>query len=70
MREGVAGHDYGIGADQAILMPKPYRVPIDADAEAWNTSITAIVGYVQEHVGRGPARDLHRQLRLAIEEYR
>ncbi|HEU5086842.1 MAG TPA: PP2C family protein-serine/threonine phosphatase, partial [Roseiflexaceae bacterium] len=60
-----------LGVERASAVWDELALPLhDAGAEVWNASVAAIVGYVQEHVGRGPARDLHRQLRLAIEEYR
>jgi hypothetical protein len=33
IRQGRSGHDCGL--DTAVAMPKPYEVPIAADAEAW-----------------------------------
>jgi sigma-B regulation protein RsbU (phosphoserine phosphatase) len=50
---------------QAIARPEP-----DAGTEEWGNQIGAIVAYTQEQFGRGPARELNRQLRLALEEYR
>jgi sigma-B regulation protein RsbU (phosphoserine phosphatase) len=42
----------------------------DAGSEAWATAIGTIVAFAQEQFGRGLARELNRQLRLALEEYR
>lgn len=41
----------------------------DAPKAAWAEQLPALVGLVQSQFGRGLARELHGQLRLAIEEY-
>jgi sigma-B regulation protein RsbU (phosphoserine phosphatase) len=49
----------------AALLPEP-----SAPAEAWAEALPGLVGAVHERFGRGLARELHGQLRLALEEYR
>lgn len=49
----------------ALALPAP-----DTDATTWIEYVPEIIREVQSRFGRGLARELHAQLRLALEEYR
>ncbi len=55
----------------AALFWDDHLAPLaDADAETWIASLPEIMKQAQAHLGRGLARELNQQLRLALEDYR
>jgi sigma-B regulation protein RsbU (phosphoserine phosphatase) len=60
-----------LGAGQAPLFWDEYLAPLaEANAEAWIGGLPEIMKQAQARIGRGLARELNQQLRLALEDYR
>jgi sigma-B regulation protein RsbU (phosphoserine phosphatase) len=60
-----------LGAGPAALFWDDKLAPLaEADAEAWIAALPEIMKQAQAHLGRGLARELNQQLRLALEDYR
>ena len=60
-----------LGAESAALLWDAHLMPLaDANAEAWIADLPEIMKHAQAHLGRGLARELNQQLRLALEDYR
>lgn len=60
-----------LGSDRAELIWSTLALPsADAPIAAWDDILPLIVRIVQSQFGRGLARELNGQLRLALEEYR
>jgi sigma-B regulation protein RsbU (phosphoserine phosphatase) len=63
--EDVLGAERAEGVWSSLVLPGADEPP-----EAWDEALPAIVRAVQAQFGRGLARELNGQLRLALEEYR
>lgn len=60
-----------LGQERAQILWAEFALPADTmDVEGWAQALPGLIRSVQERFGRGLARELHAQLRLAIEEYR
>jgi sigma-B regulation protein RsbU (phosphoserine phosphatase) len=67
--QGVAREVLG-AARAAEVLHAADAPPADAPAEVWAAALPEIARAVQARYGRGLARELHGQLRLALEEFR
>jgi sigma-B regulation protein RsbU (phosphoserine phosphatase) len=60
-----------LGAEPAAAFWDDTLAPLaTANAEAWVAGLAEIMKPAQTRLGRGLARELHQQLRLALEDYR
>ncbi|MEI7769833.1 MAG: PP2C family protein-serine/threonine phosphatase [Chloroflexales bacterium] len=60
-----------LGAEPAALLWEQHLAPLsDANAEAWIAGLPEVMRQAQASLGRGLARELNQQLRLALEDYR
>jgi sigma-B regulation protein RsbU (phosphoserine phosphatase) len=60
-----------LGAGQAAQLWEEELLPLaEADAEVWVAALPEVMRRSQARLGRGLARELNQQLRLALEDYR
>ena len=60
-----------LGADRAAELWEALDLAaVPAAADRWGERLPTLIGLVQARFGRGFARELQAQLRLALEEYR
>ena len=59
-----------LGVERAAALWAEARPPVSGSASDWAAALPQLIALAQERFGRALARELHGQLRLALEEYR